>query len=124
MVGEKDTHGKEKELLGEVAGFGSKMVVITDGENGAYGFYKDRYYRAGVLPVNAYERTGAGDAFSTGCLAALIEGKGMDEALLWGTINSASVIGHVGSQKGLLKKEELPTWLERAKSSGVTVGEF
>ena len=82
---------------------------------------KRQIFKVGVLPVDAYERTGAGDAFGSGCLSALIHGKPLDEALLWGTCNSASVIGYTGSQKGLLKDSEMPVWLERAKSSGVSV---
>lgn len=114
----------EKQLLQGMVQLGAKKAVITDGANGSFAFDGQKYYRAGVLPVDAYERTGAGDSFATGVLAALIQGKAMDEALLWGTTNSASVIGHIGPQKGLLKKEELPVWLEKAKSSGVKVEEF
>jgi sugar/nucleoside kinase (ribokinase family) len=76
------------------------------------------------MPVDAYERTGAGDAFGSGCLSALIKGKDITEALLWGTVNSASVIGYVGAQRGLLKEDEMKTWLERAKSSNVEVVEI
>jgi sugar/nucleoside kinase (ribokinase family) len=54
----------------------------------------------------------------------LIKGKTFEEALLWGTVNSASVIGYTGPQKGLLKEEEMLEWLERARSSGVEVKEF
>ena len=57
-------------------------------------------------------------------LAAIIKGKTFEEALLWGSMNSASVIGYTGPQRGLLKESEMPTWLDRAKSSGVKVGEF
>lgn len=114
----------EKQLLAGMVQLGARKAVITDGVNGSFAYDGQKYYRCGVLPVDAYERTGAGDSFATGCLAALIEGRGVDEAILWGTVNSASVIGHVGPQAGLLKKEQLPEWLERAKSSGVKVEEF
>ena len=76
------------------------------------------------MPVDSFERTGAGDAFGSGCLAALIKGKNIDEALLQGTVNSASVIGYIGAQKGLLTGEGMQTWMARAKSSGVEVKEF
>ncbi len=114
----------EKELLQGMVQLGAKKSVITDGSNGSYGFDGNKYYRCGVLPVDAYERTGAGDSFATAVLAALIQGKGMGEALVWGTVNAASVIGHVGPQKGLLRREQLPEWFERARSSGVKVEEF
>ncbi|MBI3290488.1 carbohydrate kinase family protein [Candidatus Microgenomates bacterium] len=124
IAGVTKTTGREKDLFSALAKLGVKQIIITDGESGSYAFDGKTYYKTGVLPVNAYERTGAGDSFASGCLSALIQGKPMNEALLWGTVNSASVIGRVGSIGGLLKKEELSVWLERAKSSGVRVETF
>lgn len=117
-----DSRDKDKELLVALSKLGPKISVITDGAKGSFIYDGEKYYKAGVLPVDAYERTGAGDAFGTGCLAAIIRGKSFEEALLWGTLNSASVIGYVGPQKGLLKEEDIATWEERAKSSGVEIG--
>jgi sugar/nucleoside kinase (ribokinase family) len=118
-----ESAGRDRELLIALNKLGPKMCVITDGGIGAFAYdsINGKFFRVGVMPVDAYERTGAGDAFGSGCLAALIHGKGLDEGLLWGTCNSASVIGYTGSQKGLLKDAEMSVWIERAKSSGVEV---
>jgi len=120
----EDSHSKEKELLLAVGKLGPKIVVITDGNNGSYVGDGKLFVRAGVLPVDAYERTGAGDAFGSGALSAIIKGKSFEEALTWGTVNSASVIGYMGAQRGLLRTEEISEWVARAKSSGTTVGQF
>jgi sugar/nucleoside kinase (ribokinase family) len=120
----KESQGKEKELLNALCSLGPKVSVITDGANGSFVYDGQRYVKAGVLPIDAHERTGAGDAFGSGCLSGIIRGRSLEEALLWGTLNSASVIGYTGSQRGLLKEADLPVWIERAKSSGVKVGEF
>lgn len=121
-----ETETPDRELLIALNKLGPKICVITDGGNGsiAYDSINGKFFKCGTLPVDAYERTGAGDAFGSGCLSALIHGKLLDEALLWGTCNSASVIGYTGSQKGLLKEVEMNEWLERAKSSGVKVVEL
>ena len=126
LTGFGESAGKERELLIALNKLGPKICVITDGGNGsfAYDSINGRFLKAGILPVDAYERTGAGDAFGSGCLSALIHGKGLDEALLWGTCNSASVIGYTGSQRGLLKLSEMDEWLTRCKSSGVNVVQF
>jgi sugar/nucleoside kinase (ribokinase family) len=123
LTGFGESSGRDRDLLIALNKIGPKVCVITDGANGAmaYDSINGKFMKIGVLPVDAYERTGAGDAFGSGCLSALIHGKTLDEALLWGTCNSASVIGYTGSQKGLLKFDEMPIWLERAKSSGVKV---
>ena len=124
ITGADISEGKEKELLAALREVGPKITIITDGGGGSYVFDGTKYIKAGVLPVDAYERTGAGDAFGSGCLSAIIKGKGLDEALIWGTINSASVIGYVGPQKGLLKEGDIEVWKERYVSSGVKVEEF
>jgi len=118
------SHGKEKELCMALSRLGPKICVITDGGNGAFAYDLVKGLKVGVLPVDAFERTGAGDAFGSGFLSAIIKGKDIREALVWGTVNSASVIGYTGPQKGLLTSEEMPEWLERARSSGVKVEEL
>jgi len=117
----RDSQGKEKELLKKANDLGPKITIITDGPDGSYLYDGNGFYHCGVLPVDAYERTGAGDSFGSACLAALIKEKSIEEAMLWGTSNSASVIGYVGAQKGLLKEEEMPEWIERINSSNIKV---
>ncbi len=56
-------------------------------------------------------------------ITALIMKKPLEEALIWGTLNSASVVSFVGAQKGLLKESELNDWLVRGKDK-VVVSEF
>ena len=124
LSGFTQSEGKERDLLTAVSKLGPKVVIITNGGGGSYVFDGQRFIKAGILPVDAYERTGAVDAFGSGSLAAIIKGKSLEEALLWGTVNSASVIGYVGPQKGLVKESDMPEWLERCKSSGVKVEEF
>jgi ribokinase len=124
LTGYETRDNVTKELLKALSGIGPKIAVITDGSNGSYVYDGNKYIHCGVLPVDAYERTGAGDAFGSGFLSAVIKGKPLEEALMWGTVNSASVIGYVGSQHGLLTEMDMGVWLERAKSSGVKVEEI
>ena len=115
--------GRDRDLLIALSKLGPKINVVTDGGNGAFAYdsVNGKFYKVGTMPVESYERTGAGDAFGSGFLSAVIHGKTIEEALLWGTCNSASVIGYTGSQKGLLRESEMPIWLTRAASSGVKV---
>tara|TARA_Y100000310_G_C20650832_1_gene799321 strand:+ start:1106 stop:2128 length:1023 start_codon:yes stop_codon:yes gene_type:complete len=82
---------------------GPEISVITDGPNGTYCYDGKNYYYCPIYEVPLIERTGAGDAFSTGFLSALVKGKTIPEAMKWGTLNSASVIQRVGPQDGLIK---------------------
>ncbi|WKZ25426.1 MAG: carbohydrate kinase family protein [bacterium] len=124
LTGYEAKGGVTKELLMSLSGLGPKISVITDGGNGAYLFDGSKFIHCGIMPMDAYERTGAGDAFGSGFLSAIIKRKTVEEALIWGTVNSASVIGYTGAQKGLLKEQDLDTWVERFKSSGVKVEEM
>jgi ribokinase len=124
ITGMEGTKGKEKDLLKNLSSLGPKISIITDGGGGAYVFDGERFIHAGILPLDSHERTGAGDAFGSGYMAATIKGKTLEEALTWGTVNSASVIGYTGGQRGLLKEAELPEWLERARSSEMEIKEF
>ena len=123
ITGQENT-ASEKELLSGLVKLGPKIAVITDGPNGSFAYDGDKFFKAPILPVEVKQRTGAGDAFGSGCLAALIKGKSLEEALLWGTVNSASVVGFVGSEKGLLHDSEILMWLDRARASNVKVEEF
>ncbi len=118
-----DSHGKERELLTMVSKLGPKISIVTDGPEGSLAYDGQKFIKCGIYPQEVTERTGAGDSFGSGMVAALIKGKTLDEALIWGTINSASVVSFVGAQKGLLKETEMREWLERGKDQ-VKVSEF
>ncbi len=95
------------DLLQILTDHGVKVVVITDGKNGAYAMTQQHIYHTGQFPAQIVERTGAGDAFSSGFLGAIIAGKDHKDAMKWGSCNAASVIEHVGAQAGLLHRKEI-----------------
>jgi len=96
-----------KKLLSQLHLLGPKKIVVTDGADGSYASDGLVDLKLGVLPIKVVEKTGAGDAFSAGLISALRLGKTFEEALVWGTINSASVIKHLGPQSGLLTLSEV-----------------
>lgn len=114
---ENKTENKDVLTLSKgIRALGPKMVVISDGTNGAY-FYKDEeLWQLPIYPDIAppFERTGAGDAFSSTFIAALALGKNPLEAFTWGPINSMSVVQAIGAQKGLLPREKIEEYLAKA----------
>ena len=95
-------------LLRALQKLGPKEVCVTDGQKGAWAAHEDgSIYWMGLAPAEMVEKTGAGDAYSTGFLAAHLDGKTVQESLEWGAVESAGVIEHVGAQKGLLTKQAL-----------------
>ncbi len=95
---------------------GPKTVVITDGPNGAYAYDENKLFFIPPYPdpKPPYDRTGAGDAFSTTFTVARIMGRSIEEALLWAPINSMSVVQKIGAQKGLLTPDKLMEYLKRS----------
>jgi len=97
-----------KDLLVRIKEKGPRVVVITDGEKGSYCLdERDSIYHKEALKVPVVEKTGAGDSYATGFLAAYLKDMKIETCMDWGTHNAASVIGRVGSQPGLLTREEL-----------------
>lgn len=104
------------DLLDKLHELGPQVVAITDGPKGAYA--SDGMRRLFMPPFPdpkpPYERTGAGDAFSSTFVAAAAKGLSLEEALRWAPINSMSVVQKVGSHDGLLSEGELLHLLHKA----------
>jgi sugar/nucleoside kinase (ribokinase family) len=94
-------------IMATLKELGPKYVVVTDGPRGAYAYDGKQLNLIPVFPTIMKEATGAGDAFAAGFLGALIKGKTHREAVRWGSVNSASVIEHVGPTLGLLSNTEI-----------------
>ena len=111
-IGETDI----RELLQKMHALGPKIMLITDGTNGAYASDGEHVFKVPMYPdpKPPYDRTGAGDASTSSVVAALALGKPLQEALLWGPVNSMSVVQYVGAQEGLLTRDALETYLANA----------
>ncbi len=106
-------------LLDRMLALGSANVVITDGSAGAYGSDGTRYVEVPVFPDAApvVDRTGAGDAFAATLVASIASGLSLDLALARAPVNSMRVVQAVGSQAGLLHRDDLEALLAEAPSN-------
>jgi ribokinase len=124
LVTEKSTESV-RDLAFALHDLGPAVVVITDGSDGAYisGDYK--FYKMPNYPDPAppYDKTGAGDAFSSTLVAALAMGESLETAISWAPVNSMSVVQKLGAQAGLLRMKELQYYLDSAPDE-YRVGEF
>ena len=107
-----DIHG----LLDKLHALGPKTVVISDGHAGAYASDGTKRLKMPIYPdpKAPYDRTGAGDAFTSTFVAAIMRGADIEGALLWAPINSMSVVQKVGAQAGLLTGRQLEHYLRAA----------
>lgn len=109
-----------KELHAGIRALGPKTIIITDGPKGMTASENnDIIYFLPMYPdpKPPVDRTGAGDACSSTIIAAIQSGLPLEQAILWGPINSMNVVQYVGAQEGLLTKDQLETFLKNAPES-------
>ena len=99
---------------------GIEYFAITDGRNGSSLIHKGKIYKCGLYNKDApvLERTGAGDAFSSGFLSVIATGGTVEEALTYASANSTRVVQYVGGKQGILKSptklNDMPIMVESA----------
>ena len=95
-------------LMEGIQKLGPGTVVLTDGKRGSYALdEKGEFHFHNILNGEVVERTGAGDAYASGFLAASLYGLSLPKAMEWGSTNANAVVGQVGAHKGLLLKEDM-----------------
>lgn len=83
------------------------LVAITNGRDGAYIFTDSRQFYSPIINTKPADETGAGDAFGSAFVSALIYKKSPQDALFWGIKNSASVVSYLGAKTGLLSLRQI-----------------
>jgi len=79
------------------------VVIMTKGPKGFTACDNQHIYSAGILKEKKFaDRTGAGDAFGSALVAAIIKGMSLDDALQLASANATGVLGEWGSNHGLL----------------------
>ncbi len=82
-----------------------QTVVISDGPNGVVATDGKNVVTAGMYEdVKVIDRLGAGDAFGSGFTAMLAQGKTLEEAVVFASANSTSVVQQYGAKAGILHK--------------------
>jgi sugar/nucleoside kinase (ribokinase family) len=93
-------------LLENIFKLGVKVVVVTDGANGAYVYDGVKKFHLGIEAKKIVDTVGAGDSFASGFLSSYIEDEDAKKGLARGIINSGSVVSSFGATNGLLSKKD------------------
>lgn len=86
---------------------GPEVSVITAGTQGGKVCAGGACYFYETKQTRVVDQTGAGDAFGTGLVAALMKDKDIETAIEWGKKQAASVVGFMGPKRGLLRLADL-----------------
>ncbi len=82
---------------------GLKNIVISDGKSGAWVLDGGFIFQSGIYKkVRIVDRTGAGDAYNAGFLAARIKGMTVNQAMSFAGANATSVMCYIGAKDGIL----------------------
>ena len=96
---------------------GPRWVVITDGRDGAYASAPSGIVHCPAAPVVAAGTAGAGDAFNSTFAAYITQSAAAEDALLAAAANASSVIMHIDTQTGLLRRQDIETRTAELKAT-------
>ena len=121
LTGSADVH-RNLRKLSEFANF----IAITEGKHGAHATDGKGAYFMRPYDVEVVDVTGAGDAFGSAFAAAVMKGKGAEEALRWGTANASAEVMHLGTKNTILSESGIKKFIAKYGSgkTGVEREEF
>ena len=96
-----------RRLMGAVLSLGPKVLLVTDGGGGAYAASGGEIVHAAPVLVEVSGTAGAGDAFVSTFAGYTAMGARLETALKAASRNAASVVGHIDTQTGLMRKADL-----------------
>lgn len=96
---------------------GPGLIIIKQGAAGASAWRNGNLSYQPALATVAADPVGAGDAFDAGCIAALMHGSSLTEALALGAYCGSKVAEVPGEHTGFPRRDSLPQSLRRALDS-------
>lgn len=100
--------GHDLESLVKEANKDVHYVVCTDGPNGVVAADRWHSVKAGMYDdVPVLDRSGAGDAFSSGFTAMIAANQTLEQAVTFASANSTSVVASIGAKTGILQHDAL-----------------
>ena len=117
----------ELEDPSELLDLGPEHVILTLGERGCvlYGPGRERYFEVPKALKEAYpavDETGAGDAFSSGLIKAILEGRGLEEAIRYGQAAAAITCSRLGTYPSFPTAQEFEEALAGLHRDGLALG--
>ena len=86
---------------------GTRYVMLTDGRGGAFVCADGGVVYCPAVEATVAGTAGAGDAMAATFAAFIALGRPVDVALKAATLNAASVVAHIDTQSGLLRRDAL-----------------
>ena len=85
---------------------GGHTVIVTHGKAGATAAQGGKYWQCGIYPAQVLDPSGAGDAFSSGVITAILRGWDMPQTLRYAAALGASATRAIGTTDGVFTAAE------------------
>ncbi|MCW1292133.1 MAG: carbohydrate kinase family protein [Candidatus Rehaiarchaeum fermentans] len=82
----------------------AQIAIVTLGKKGSIIAANNKLYIAGTYPAQPINIVGAGDAFCSGFMNAILDKRPIEEAISLGSYNAASVVSHHGAKEGIVNE--------------------
>ncbi len=86
----------------KLASIAKRMAIITKGDKGSIVADKENVYSASTFKAKQINFVGAGDAYLSGFVNAIIDKKDIEDAITLGSYNASSVVKQYGAKEGLV----------------------
>lgn len=104
ITGDHDIH----QMLTTLHNAEAKVVVITDGRDGAFAYNGKLVYKIPTFPSDVVSTLGAGDAFASTFVGSVAKfGCDIEKAMKYASVNAACVVQHFGAQEDFCSFEQI-----------------
>lgn len=111
MTGEKTPEKQIQRFLD----VGANTVILTCGEQGVYAARGQDLWQGGIFKTDVIDPSGSGDAFDTGVIKGILDGKNLPDLLHYGAAVASSCVRAVGTTDGVFTADELEAFLQENK---------
>jgi 2-dehydro-3-deoxygluconokinase len=101
-------------IIEKLRGFGAEKIAVKLGSEGAVVADQEKIYRCPKIKTVVVDNIGAGDAFNSGFLCGVIEGKNIEMCGKMGAMMGALAVSSYGDVEGLPNREQLENYLNHA----------
>lgn len=100
------SYSKENEIFKKIDEMCDGIAIMTKGEQGVSVSDGENIYKAKPFKMRVIDKTGAGDAFSSGFVSQFIKYNNIEKSIQFGIANANYCISQWGAKSGLLKNGE------------------
>jgi sugar/nucleoside kinase (ribokinase family) len=105
LTGQSDLDAAIATAQTDMAGTACSMMLVSLGARGSIAIRRDGVTRAPAFEIEALDTTGAGDAFTAGCIWGLLENQPDSEILRRGNLLGGLACTALGARAGLPTRE-------------------